>query len=139
MTAIARQLAHTIADIPLPSRSRFHGAMAETFAERLRRLLADKPMTQEDLARRTGASLRTVAGWVAGRQPDLRWAEPISRALEVTLEELVGGLRLPERASPGDAAQGAADAKTTLNRAQEQARSDTPRRRTQGQGPPRSA
>lgn len=130
---------HDVGIIPLAARSRFHAPVRETFRERLRRLLAEKQITQEELARRTGATVRTVAGWAAGAQPELRWVEPIAQALDVTIEELVGGLRLPEPPSPGDAERGAADAKTTVDRAQKRAQSDTPRRRTQGQDPPRSA
>jgi transcriptional regulator with XRE-family HTH domain len=125
--------------IPPSARSLFHGVVQEeTFKDRVRRLLAEREMTQEELARAIDAPLRTVTGWLSGAQPDAWRLEATATALGVTLDELLGGLYW-SRPTPGDAAAGAADAKKTVDRAQRRAQSDTPRRRTQGQGPPRSA
>lgn len=128
--------------IPLMASRRFHAPMGtETFEQRLRRLLAERDMTQEEFYRRTGASMRTVTGWLAGTQPMARWLEQIAEALGVTTDGLLRGIDWGqvEPATPTEVERGAADAREAVDRAQKQARSGTRRRKSQGQGPPQSA
>lgn len=142
MQSVACQRAPAAGLIPLTPSSRFHDDVRETFKDRVRRLLAERGMTQEEFARRTTASMRTVTGWLAGSHPDARFIEEISQALDVTLDDLLRDIdwgRPEPPANSTEAERGAADARQLVDRARRRARSGTQRRRTQGQDPPQSA
>lgn len=57
----------------------------------------EKGMTQAELGERLGVTNKTVSRWENGHyMPDLSLLEPLSKALDLSLEELLAGERLPE-------------------------------------------
>lgn len=57
----------------------------------------EKGMTQAELGERLGVTNKTVSRWENGHyMPDLSLLEPLSKALDLSLEELLEGERLPE-------------------------------------------
>jgi transcriptional regulator with XRE-family HTH domain len=62
----------------------------QRFCENLRRVMADKAVTQAELARRLGVSSVHVCQLIAGRNvPSLEKVEQVSKALGLDPEELL--------------------------------------------------
>lgn len=60
-------------------------------------------MTQQELADMLHVTNKAVSKWECGRSlPDLAMLEPLARALEVSVEELLAGKRLPAAVSEGN-------------------------------------
>ena len=71
------------------------------FGERVKQYRKAMGMTQQELADRLGVSNKSVSRWESGAYPDVPTLGPLARALDVTVDELLGGpkpLRRLERA-----------------------------------------
>jgi transcriptional regulator with XRE-family HTH domain len=64
---------------------------ADTFAARLQALRRGAGLSQSQLARRAGLSVRTLQGWEAGRRvPSVEAAALLAAALGISLDRLAG-------------------------------------------------
>jgi transcriptional regulator with XRE-family HTH domain len=75
-----------------------------TFADRLRRILAEEKVSQRKIAEALSISRATVAGWLKGTLPYPRTLNRIAHVLGVSKEWLIAG-REPARVSPGERRQ----------------------------------
>jgi transcriptional regulator with XRE-family HTH domain len=67
------------------------------FSAKLKKLRADRKLSQSDLAKRCGVPIHTLRNWEAGRRlPDLVNAAKLARALKVSLDVL-GAAALSDR------------------------------------------
>lgn len=60
-------------------------------AERLRQLMSERSVSQNELARRTGFSVQSVSLWCTGKNGmTLDAAAKVADALDVSIDEIVG-------------------------------------------------
>ena len=62
----------------------------ETFSERLRHIRKSKKITQQELADKLEIDIKSVSRWENGSVPTIELAVSLSKALDVSLNELLG-------------------------------------------------
>ena len=73
----------------------------ENFADRLSKLRREHGWTQEQLAQRLHVSRQTISSWEKGRtQPDLEGLAEIADVLEISLDDLILGLKMKDPKVP---------------------------------------
>lgn len=60
------------------------------FGARLKQLRQNKRLTQQELADQLGVSNKSVSRWESGGYPDIATLAPLAKALEVSVDELLG-------------------------------------------------
>lgn len=83
------------------------------FGRRLRTAIARKGWTQAELCRQASVSANTVSSWARGQSlPRSNRLGPVARLLDVPVDELLGGQRLPavanQQPTPAPVPDGAA-------------------------------
>lgn len=81
--------------------------MAYLSADTIRALREEKGLTQKQLGELIGVSDKTISKWETGRGlPDITLVEPLSKALGVSLAELISGRRTVNRNRAGNLLRG---------------------------------
>jgi transcriptional regulator with XRE-family HTH domain len=76
---------------------RKQGTNALPFAKILKQIMSDRDLTVRAIAEMAGASASVVQSWVSGANPhDLQAVGRLSKALGMTLEELILGQNTPK-------------------------------------------